>query len=615
MAQRAKGQKSNFVVWGIVILLIVGFAGFGATGLGGRIQSVGSVGDTEISVNRYARELDQELRAFAAQVGRPVSLAEARQFGIDRNVLQRLVSGAALENEVARIGLSVGDTEVRQQVLSSPGFVGLGGDFDREAYEFALEQNGMTPAEYEDVVRVSTARGILETAVLGGLRAPDTYADVILNYVGERRNFSWIELDETTLSTPVPAPDEAELRAHYDANTDDFMLPDTKKLTYVWLAPDTLIDQIEVDQDTLRALYDERDAQFNQPERRLVERLVFATDAQAEAAVAALAGGTTFDTLVSERGLTLGDVDLGDVSHDDLGDAAEAVFALSEPGIAGPAPTNLGPALFRVNAILAAQSTPFEDVADELRAELAADRARRIVADQIADFDDLLAGGATLEELADETDMVLGQIDWSADTSDGIAAYSGFSQAAQQVVEGDFPEIVELDDGGVFALRLDALTPAHPEPFEDARDTVQDAWHLAQVSARLGDEAELLNGQLENGARIGTLGHPVTVETHVTRAAFIQGAVPALMARVFELDKGDSALVQAEGKVWIIQLREILPPEADNPEAEALATAVAGETAQGIAQDLLASFTRAVEADAGISLNQAALNSIHAQFP
>ena len=615
MAQRAKGQKSNFVVWGIVILLIVGFAGFGANGLGGRIQSVGSVGDTEISVDRYARELDQELRALSAQVGRPVSLAQARQFGVDSNVLQRLVSGAALENEAARIGLSIGDEEVHQQVLSSPGFVGLDGNFDREAYEFALEQNGMTPAQYENVLRVTAARGILERAVLGGVRAPDVYANVTLDYVGERRNFSWIELDEATLSTPVPAPDDAGLRAFYDAHTDDFMLPDTKTLTYAWLSPDRLIDQVEIDQDTLRAVYAERDAQFNQPERRLVERLIFATQAEADAAVEALADGTTFDTLVSDRGLTLSDVDLGDVSRGDLGSAADTVFALSEPGIAGPAQTDLGPALFRINAILAAQSTPFDDVANDLRAELAADRARRIVADQITEFDDLLAGGATLEELADETDMVLGQIDWSAETTDGIAAYTGFSQAAAQVAQGDFPEIAELADGGVFALRLDTLTPAHPEPFDDAREAVQAAWHLDQVSTRLADEAAVLIAQLENGTRIGTLGHPVTVETHVTRAAFIQGSVPALMSKVFELDEGESALIQAEGKVWIIQLRAVLPPDADNPEAEELAAAVAGETAQGIAQDILASFTRAIQADAGISLNQAALNSIHAQFP
>ena len=615
MAQRAKGQKPNFIVWGIVILLIVGFAGFGANGLGGRIQSVGSVGDTEISVDRYARELDQELRALSAQVGRPVSLAQARQFGVDSNVLQRLVSGAALENEAARIGLSIGDEEVHQQVLSSPGFVGLNGNFDREAYEFTLEQNGMTPAQYENVLRVTAARGILERAVLGGVRAPDVYADVTLDYIGERRNFSWIELDEATLSTPVPAPDDAGLRAFYDANTDDFMLPDTKALTYAWLSPDSLIDQVEIDEDTLRALYAERDAQFNQPERRLVERLIFATQAEADAAVEALAGGTTFDTLVSERGLALSDVDLGDVSRGDLGAAADTVFALSEPGIAGPSQTDLGPALFRINAILAAQSTPFEDVADDLRAELAADRARRIVADQITEFDDLLAGGATLEELADETDMVLGQIDWSAETTDDIAAYTGFSQAAAQVAQGDFPEIAELADGGVFALRLDTLTPAHPEPFDDAREAVQAAWHLDQVSTRLADEAAVLIAQLENGTRIGTLGHPVTVETHVTRAAFIQGSVPALMSKVFELDEGESALIQAEGKVWIIQLRAVLPPDADNPEAEDLAAAVAGETAQGIAQDILASFTRAIQADAGISLNQAALNSIHAQFP
>ena len=39
------------------------------------------------------------------------------------------------------------------------------------------------------------------------------------------------------------------------------------------------------------------------------------------------AGDVTFEALVEERGLRLSDIDLGDVSREDLDDAGEAIFA------------------------------------------------------------------------------------------------------------------------------------------------------------------------------------------------------------------------------------------------------------------------------------------------
>ncbi len=64
-----------------------------------------------------------------------------------------------------------------------------------------------------------------------------------------------------------------------------------------------------------------------------------------------------------------------------------------------------------------------------------------IIADRIDSVDDLLAGGATLEELASETEMQLGQIDWTATTNQDIAAYDAFRDAASTAAEGDFPEV------------------------------------------------------------------------------------------------------------------------------------------------------------------------------
>ncbi|PHQ97220.1 MAG: peptidylprolyl isomerase [Marinosulfonomonas sp.] len=611
----AKGQISKFFVGALMLLLIIGLAGFGSSNFGGQTQSVGQVGDVEIDTNQYAQALNQELQALSAQTGQNISLAQAQQFGVDRVVLQRLISGAALENENNNLGLSIGDAEVQRQVLTSPNFQGLSGSFDRDAYEFTLERIGLTPEEYENSLRTGAAASILQIAVSSGIFAPVTYGDVLLKFIGERRNFSWLDITASTLSSPLAQASEPQLQSYFESNTEDFMLPAAKRLTYAWLSPEFVMDQIEVNEDSLRALYDERSAIYNLPERRLVERLVFATMAEAEAALADIrAGNTSFDDAVTARGLTLSDIDLGDVSQSDLDDAGEVVFALSEPGVTEPVETLLGPALIRVNAILSARSTPFEDARAELQDEFAADAARRLVADQIAEMDDLLAGGATLEELGAETDMQLGQVDWSEGQSDGITAYADFQDAARLVTIEDFPEILQLDDGSIFALRLNELIPERPDSFDNARDAVINAWNANALSEQLQADSAAILAQIENGASISSLGHAVTVQTHITRDAFIEGTPPGFLEQIFALEPGESLVSEGDGYTVIATLNQVLDSDPQNPDAQAIRDAINDGIRQGIGQDALDAFSSALQFEAGISLDQAAINAVHAQF-
>ncbi|MEC8042670.1 MAG: peptidylprolyl isomerase, partial [Pseudomonadota bacterium] len=155
--------------------------------------------------------------------------------------------------------------------------------------------------------------------------------------------------------------------------------------------------------------------QFIVAERRLVERLIYSDATAADAAKAALdAGEKDFETLVADRGLDLADVDMGDVTAASLGAAGSDVFALDGTGVVGPVETTLGPALFRVNGVLPGSETTLDEAREELHAELASDAARRQIDRVAEDLDDLLAGGATLEELEGEGGAVLSSIDWHA---------------------------------------------------------------------------------------------------------------------------------------------------------------------------------------------------------
>lgn len=616
MAKSTTGKTASSIgVWIIVLLLIVGLAGFGAGGFGGTVRTIGSVGDTDISTDRYANALRQELSALTQQTGRNFTLAEAQAFGLDRAVLQQVIATTALENEASDLGLSVGDAAVSREVLRLPGFQSAAG-FDRDSYEMAVRQSGQTVAEFESGIRRDTARTLLQTAVVAGAETPDTFTDTLYSFARQTRDLTYVQFAPGDLETPLPAPDEADLRAFYDDNPDTFLLPEQRRITYAWLTPDMMMDDVAVDDEALRRLYEERLDEFVQPERRLVERLVFESEENAQAARDAIeAGETDFETLVQERGLSLSDIDLGDLSRAQLGSAADAVFALDEPGIAGPVTTDLGPALMRMNGILSAQEVTFEEAREELVLEFADGAARRLVNEQIDMVDDLLAGGATLEDLAAETPLELGTVLFSDETEAPIARYNDFRVAASAAEVGDFPEVVQIEEGGIFALRLDEIVPPARQPFDEVQAEVILAWEASETEKALRAQAEALLAEVESGADlVGGATDPVEV-TGVLRDAFLEDTPDVLITTVFEMTEGELRVISADGGAWLVRLDAVQAPDLASDEAQQIRAGFAEQTAQSYAQDMIDAFTLSVQSKAGIALNETAINAVNTQFP
>lgn len=615
-AVKAKGQAGKAVVWVILGLLILGLAGFGATSFGGSMRSIGQVGETEIRVDGYARAVQQDLRTFQQQTGQPLSFAQAQALGLDRAVLQRLVSTAAMDNEAARVGLSVGDDEIRDRILDLPGFRGLDGAFDRDAYRFALDNAGLSIAQFEDDVRREVARTLLQGAVVSGVTMPESGVAPVLSYLAERRSFSWAAVTEDRLPAALPEPDTADIVAFHAAEAARFTLPEARRITWVALTPSDVMDDVVIPEERLMAAYERRIAEFIRPERRIVERLVYPSMDDAAAARARLdAGEVRFAQLVAERGLSLEDVDMGDVTEIELGAGGAEVFALDAPGVVGPVASALGPALFRMNAILPPVETPFEDAAPFLLEEAAEDAGRRMLADRRDEVDDLLAGGATLEELAETEGMVIGTLDWRPGDSEGIAAYEAFRAAAAAVSEQDFPEVADLEDGGIFALRLDETVPPALQPLEEIEAEVRAAWRAARLTEAMSTEAERLKNRLAEGVTMSGLGLQVRQEGATSRGQFVAEAPSGTVTVVFEMDLGEVRVVtDAEGVVALVRLEAILPPDRSDEATASLEQLIVQELSQSLAEDVMAAFVRALEAQAGIRLDQQAIAAVNAQF-
>ena len=150
------------------------------------------------------------------------------------------------------------------------------------------------------------------------------------------------------------------------------------------LTPEDLAARIEVSDEDLKDAYDDRRARYGTPERRhLAADRVSRTSKRPRPPSDKLAQGTTFEALAAERGLKDTDIDLGTVAKAAIvdRDVADAAFALKAGEVSAPVQGRFGIAIVKVDAIEAGKVRPFEEVAAEIKRDIA-ERARQERDDQ-----------------------------------------------------------------------------------------------------------------------------------------------------------------------------------------------------------------------------------------
>src|SRR5476651_2391304 len=121
----------SFGVWGIADI----FRGFGQS-------TLAKIGQTEISTNEFRQLYTDRLQQLGRQFGRPLSMDQARAFGLDRQVLQQTIAEAALDEETRRMGLGQSDAETMRMIFGDPNFKGVSGNFDPQRFQSTIRQFG-----------------------------------------------------------------------------------------------------------------------------------------------------------------------------------------------------------------------------------------------------------------------------------------------------------------------------------------------------------------------------------------------------------------------------------------------------------------------------------------
>ncbi|WP_325892056.1 peptidylprolyl isomerase [Grimontia sp. NTOU-MAR1] len=526
------------IILGLIIFSFV-FAGVGGYLAGGTVVPAATVGDQEISRNQFEQAYQNERAQMQAQagdffstlLGDPNYLAQFR-----RNVLDRMVNQALLDQEAKDLGLRVSDAQIKQSIRDMPAFRGATGLFDNDLYLAALRRNGLTPDQFAEYVRQDLVREQFVNALISSEFALEGELESLYKLEGQTRMVRTLTLPLADFAEKADITEEQK-QAYYEQNPSQFVRPEQFKIAYVELSGEGIADVADVTEEEAQTYYDANKANYGTAEQRKVSHIMIQGDddaakEKAEAVLVELKGGADFaelaktrsdDTFSAEQG---GELDWFDKGVMDPA-FEEASFGLENKGdVSDVVKSDFGFHIIKLDDVKPSDAKPFAEVRDEIMAQLKQNHA----VEKFYSLSNELAEKAfempdNLEDAAESVNAKVERTDFvSLSELQGALANPLVAQALQQPEvreDGLNSDIIEIAPEHVVVVRVDEVRPETVLPFAEVEAQVTEQLKRQEGEKAAEALANTLVAELSDGndAGLNASGYAFGEEVELARVS------------------------------------------------------------------------------------------------
>lgn len=615
----SKNILGRTILAAFAALIVVGFGFFGIRDVftNFRADQLATIGDTTIGVVQYRSEYQSELQRLQRQARRAVTNEEAKAIGLDRQVLARLLTSAALDQDAARLGLSLSDADVAKSIKAEKMFAGADGKFDQARFDMILRDNGLNETTYLREERANSVRQEIASAIIGAYKIPQLMLEAINRFNTETRKADYFVLPAPDASA-LPAPTDEAVTAFYEQRKDGYRKPEYRKVTVLVVSPEALAKSATVSDEAAKAAYDRDLTQkYGTPEKRVLSQLTFQSKEAADKARARMDNGVLFKTVSEEKDSGGVFADLGEVAKAGVFDTAvaEAAFKPTEPEVVGPFQGKFGFVIVKVAKIIPGTTQSFASVKDQIKTEIAKTQVKGDLQTKHDKIEDLRSQGKTLAQAAQDVGLSVDTLVTDASGANKDGAPVG---ATPELVKAIFASDIGVDndsvsrkDGGFAWFEIAAIDPWRQQPLDEVKAQVAEALKTSEAQKALAAKANELVKKIEGGADIADLARANDAKlkqaTNVRRAGG-EGLSEAAVAQIFALPLGASGVALADkGGRYVLKVTDSTTPPLD-PKDPNLARALP-QLEGAMADELLVQYVGGLETQLGVKINQTSLRS------
>lgn len=621
------------VTFAALIIIALAFAAgdvsrLGSGGGGGlKPTSVAEVGGVNIGAADFKTRVQNEFQGYQQQQPTLDMAAFVNEGGFD-GVLDRVISGLALEQFGAKQGMVVSKKSIDGQIASLPALQGLDGKFDPELYKRVLAERHMTDAS----VRADIAQGAiaqqLTDPTLGATQVPQQLATPYASLLLEKRS-GMIGFIPTRAMGAGAKPTDQEIQAFYQHSIARYTVPERRVVRYAVITPDTVKAQATPTDAEIAQAYQAQQARFAATEKRTLKQVILADKNAAGALAKKVQGGTSIDAAAKAAGFeaaTIPDAAKADYAKTSA-DAANAAFAAASGAVVGPVRTPLGWAVIRVEKVTQVPAKSLAEAHDILAKELAAEKTQAVLGKMHDALDDGISDNSTFDELIGDqkltptttAPLLSNGSDPDHPTDKLDPSLGQIVLAAFQAEDGDSPQLVPVGQDGSFALvGLEKIVPAAPRPLAQIRDAVVRDFSIDRARRAARAVAADAVAKINKGSAIGAalsatnLKLPPVQPLKASRAQLAanpRGAPPPL-ALMFSMAEKKAKLLEAPNDAgWFVIYLDTI--DRGNAAGNAnVINATRADLGKVIGGEYTQQFAEAVKREVGVKKNAAAIADV-----
>lgn len=528
MLQTIRDKTTGTAAIFVVAIICVPFAFFGIEQFasGGGDPAVAKVDGEKITQREFSNGYDQAYQRFQQLLGDNFDPALVQSPQFRQSVLQGLIQDEVMSQHIADTGYRVGEARAFESIRSQPAFQ-VGDEFSPEAYRRTLQARGFRrPETYEALVKQSLAQGQLETGVRNSSFVVPAEVELAYKLEHQTRRFKQLRFAAADYRDKVELDDDA-VRARYDENPERFRTEERVKLQYIDVNASAISADAEPTEEELRALYEAEQSRFSTPEERLTRHILIKTG-NARDADAARAEIEALRARIVDGGEDFAEV--AKAESEDAGSAAqggsldwvrrgmmvtpfeEAMFALDAGVVSAPVETDFGWHIILVDEIREPSVKPFEDA--DVQAQLTRSYQRRMAEEQfqaLADQVEQLTfeNPESLQPAAEASGLEVQETGWiTRSGGPGIAQFpsvidAAFSSAVLELEENS--EMVGVDDTRAIVLRKLAYEPSEIRPFDEVEAQIRSELISRRAQEMAREAAEAALAEAETGKPLDVL--------------------------------------------------------------------------------------------------------------
>lgn len=508
--------KNKRVIQVFLALIAITFATWGIesyTQFRSSRDTVASVDGMEISRREFAEELRRQQEQMRRMFGGAIDPALLDTPESRVAVLEGLISQRLLAREAARGHMIMSREAVIDAITSAPEFQ-EDGKFSTAKYSAYLSSRGISDqgnvAELQSQIPLARVAGaISETAI-----APRSVAARLAALEAQKREIAEVRISEKQFLPQVKI-DEAQVKAHYDANQADYRTPERVRAEYVVLSAEALSRQDPPTEAEIKASYDSRANQFRVEEQRRASHILVKTKGEAEkilqeakkapARFAELAKKHSQDPGSAEKGGDLGWFGRGMM----VKPFEEAVFKLGQNEMQ-VVESEFGYHVIRLTGVQPGKTRPYEEVKKELTDELARVKGQRKFAEAAETFSNLVYEQSdTLKPAAERFKLPVQQTGWiSKSARQELGALDNPKLLAALFTSDAIKnrrntDAIEVAPNTLVAARITDHQPAAQRSFEEMKGEIAEQLRRREASALALKEGTAKLEQLRKGQDAG----------------------------------------------------------------------------------------------------------------